>query len=294
MDEEVSLPQAKESVKKLFKGRHILIATMHGKEKVLAPKLTGKLGVIVSTPEDFNSDSFGTFSGEIERNGSPVEAAMQKCVAAFQLTGIPLVLASEGSFGPHPAIGFIPSDEEIILLKDFENNFEIKAKTLSTDTNFCAQYCSNKKEAQAFLDKASFPSHAVIIRKEKEDASHIVKGIDNAEKFWQLFDEFINRYGKFYAETDMRAMYNPTRMKVIEETADKLIKKILSTCPQCDTPGFDVIDYRDGLRCSLCGTPTRSTLAYIYGCTQCNYKEEKLYPKGKEKEDPMYCDVCNP
>ncbi|RTY96888.1 hypothetical protein EKL98_16285, partial [Flavobacterium bomense] len=97
-----------------------------------------------------------------------------------------------------------------------------------------------------------------------------------------------------YIETDMRAMYNPTRMKVIEKAAFKLVDKIKSLCPKCRTPGFGIIDRREGLPCQQCHFPTRSTLSHIYSCQKCSYKKEEKYPNGKQTEDPMYCDICNP
>lgn len=45
-----------------------------------------------------------------------------------------------------------------------------------------------------------------------------------------------------YAETGMKALYNPTRMTVIEKAIKKLIDKINSCCPQCNIPGFGITD----------------------------------------------------
>ena len=92
----------------------------------------------------------------------------------------------------------------------------------------------------------------------------------------------------------MRAMYNPTRRKVIEIATNKLIEKIKTTCPVCKTPGFGIIGVKEGLPCSACKAPTRSVLSHIYGCQKCNYEDYKVYPYDKTEEDPMYCDQCNP
>lgn len=122
----------------------------------------------------------------------------------------------------------------------------------------------------------------------------MVKGITSNEKLSNTFNHFISIYGKAYAETDMRAMFNPTRMKVIEKAAQKLAAKINTLCPQCKTPGFDVTDVRQGLPCEYCNFPTRSTLSHIYSCKKCSYKNEVNYPHGKLTEEPMFCDLCNP
>lgn len=95
-------------------------------------------------------------------------------------------------------------------------------------------------------------------------------------------------------ETDMRAMFNPTRMKVIETATHKLVDKIKSCCPQCNTPGFGITDRKEGLPCSLCGSPTHSTLCYLYTCQHCGFIKEEMYPNHKTAEDPGCCALCNP
>ena len=59
----------------MFKGRKLLIATMHKKEMAIAPILEKALGVKCVLPENFNSDLLGTFSGEIERKDDPLLTA---------------------------------------------------------------------------------------------------------------------------------------------------------------------------------------------------------------------------
>jgi len=92
----------------------------------------------------------------------------------------------------------------------------------------------------------------------------------------------------------MRAMHNPTRQKVIHEATTKLVKTINSTCPNCSLPGFDVKIAKARLPCKMCGSPTKSTLSFVYECQKCEYTAEVKYPHGKEHEEPMYCNYCNP
>jgi hypothetical protein len=89
-------------------------------------------------------------------------------------------------------------------------------------------------------------------------------------------------------------MFNPTRMEVIKKAAEKLVEKIKSACPVCQMPGFVISQAKRGLECSLCGSPTNSTLSYLYQCQHCNFTKEEMYPNKKTAEDPMYCDYCNP
>lgn len=283
-----------ENIKEVFAGRKLVIATMHGKELVLAPLFAEALGVEIVLPDALNTDVFGTFTGEVERTLAPIDAAVIKCKTAIEQTGCDLAVANEGSFGPHPFIGFVTSDEELVVLVDAQCHLQIVAKELSTETNFDGRQCHSFAQVKAFAGQVHFPRHGLIIRKEKDSTSPIIKGITEWDVLEKEASAFIQTYGQVFVETDMRAMYNPSRMKVIEAAGKKLIAKIFSTCPQCHAPGYDVVDYVSGLPCSNCGTPTRSTLAYLYKCNNCNFEEKKMFPYGKETEDPMYCDVCNP
>jgi hypothetical protein len=278
----------------LFNNRPLVIATMHGKESVIAPLLEQNLGVRAFVPKTLNTDQWGTFSGEVERTLDPLAAARVKCLAACEQTGATLAVASEGSFGPHPTLGFVPADEEILLFVDLENSLEIWSREISTATNFGAKSCSSLTEALRFAENADFPEHGLIIRGQAGDTQDIVKGIHQKEELIQLIQQRLDASGQVYLETDMRAMHNPSRMVVIKTAAEKLIEKIRSACPDCATPGFAVVDAEPGLPCAWCGAPTRSTLSWRYCCSHCGHEERRRFPQGKETEDPGFCDYCNP
>ncbi len=278
----------------MFKGRNLLIATKHEKEKVIAPILEKELGVKCFVPLNLDTDELGTFTGEVERKDDPITTARKKCLLAMEITGCDLAIASEGSFGPHPSFFFVHADDEILLFIDKKNDLEIVLREISTETNFNGSEIKTVIELQEFAENSKFPSHGLILRKANNDFSDIVKGITNIEKLNNTFNYFISSYGRAFVETDMRAMYNPTRMNVIEKASTQLAKKINSLCPSCNIPGFGITDSKKGLPCDLCNFPTRSTLSYLYTCQKCNYTEEELYPNGQQKEDPMYCDICNP
>lgn len=278
----------------LFQNRKILVATKHQKEKVIAPILEKELGVRCFVDETFDSDVFGTFTGEVERKLDPLSTARAKCLHAMQANNCDLGVASEGSFGPHPSMFFVSADDELLVLIDLKNNLELVARELSTNTNFNAKEIHSEEELFDFAQSIGFPFHALILRKSKEDNSEIHKGISDSSVLRATFEQLMLKYNSVYAETDMRAMNNPTRMKVIERAAEKLAKKVKSTCPQCQMPGFDVTDAKKGLKCGLCGLPTNSPISYIYRCSHCNFWREEMYPDNKTTEDPTYCDHCNP
>jgi hypothetical protein len=127
---------------KLFNNRAVLIATKHHKEKVIAPLLQAHFNMTTAVPPDFDTDNFGTFSGEIERKNGALETLRQKCVAAMNQYGYDLGIASEGSFGPHPTLFFGHADDELLVIIDKKNNLEIIAREVSLDTNFNSETIS--------------------------------------------------------------------------------------------------------------------------------------------------------
>lgn len=278
----------------MFENRTLLIATMHGKEKVIAPLLERHLGVRCIVPDVIDTDLLGAFSGETERVDDPLTTARNKCKMALSNSDCDLAVASEGSFGPHPSVFFVPADEEILMLYDQKNELEVVVSELSTETNFAGAEIESEQALKAFAEEVSFPSHALILKTKKDVFQPLKKGISDWETLMETYHQFVEQYGAVYAETDMRAMHNPTRMGVIEKATKRLVEKLLSCCPKCHTPGYGVAEAKQGLPCESCGTPTRSTLSFIYRCQRCGHSDEIYFPHTKKTENPMYCDVCNP
>lgn len=278
----------------MFEERVLVVATMHGKEKILGPLAEKELGVKVIIPANINTDEFGTFTGEKPRIKSPIETAREKAEAAMKLTGCDLAIASEGSFGPHPILGIVPANEEWLLFTDKKNQLEIIIRELSTETNYNSQICRNIEELMAFAKSAGFPEHGLIIRSKNHGTEPIQKGIQEENILRSVAKLFIEKESEFIVETDMRSMMNPMRRKVIVSAGEKLMKKLKSTCPSCHFPGFDVEEVLSGLPCSQCSLPGRSPLTYILRCKKCGYENRKDFPHEKTTEDPMYCDYCNP
>jgi len=279
---------------RLFVNRSLLIATKHGKEDIMQPLLERYLGVVVSQKNKFDTDTLGTFSGEIPRTLVPLEALREKCNQAYLLHGIDLVVATEGSFGPHPHYFFVPAHEEFVMLKDFKNDWEVTVKVLKMETNFKQESITFEDELLAFCDCVQFPSHAIILRPFQNKSEGIIKGIKDRKRALNAFNFLMKEYGHVVVETDMRAHMNPTRMRIIGEATQQLIDKCHSYCPSCGWPGYDVVSHESGLPCQLCKTPTASTMKWIYVCQKCQHQSEKYYPNGKYFEDPMYCSTCNP
>jgi hypothetical protein len=284
-------------IKSLFTNRVAILATMHQKERVMAPLLE-ELGMKVVVPDNFNTDIYGTFTREIKRPGTQIEAARIKAEKVLEVTGETLAVASEGSFVPHPSLPYISSNREIVVLIDKQNDLEIIGEEFSIDTNHSYQTISSIDEAYIFANKVGFPQHGLIVmfKQNPIDNSKVFKGITTEDKLAEAVNFVLNNSatGKAHIETDMRAMYNPTRMKNIEKATRNLITKINSLCPQCSAPGFDIRERVQGLPCELCYAPTLLTKSVIFQCKKCGHREDKLYPDGAEFADPSQCMYCNP
>ena len=277
-----------------FKNRTLLIATNHHKDMVLAPIFEKYLFVKCVSSNQINTDKFGTFSGEVERANTAEITLREKSEYAYKETNIDLVLTSEGSFGPHPMIPFSTINEEWLLLKDYKNNIEIKEKQISINTNFSNKKIASTTDIIEFAKQIGFPKHAIIFRDSTSNSKKIVKGIHRLYDLKKYYNEFKNEFGSFSAETDMRAMYNPTRMYEIYKLGLKLLNKIVSLCPKCEFPGFGITNLTFGLPCEICLMPSKSILSQIFECRACQFQLEQMYPNGKKYEEPMYCEYCNP
>ncbi|WP_204139045.1 DUF6671 family protein [Halomicronema sp. CCY15110] len=281
-----------------FAGRQVVIATMHGKELAIAPPLQSSLGVSTHVPSDFNTDRFGTFTRDVKRPADQLATARLKAQAALALTGGELAIASEGSFGPHPDIPFVPCDRELVLLLDQKHDLEIVGQAISTQTNYRSQTIRSVEEAFAFAQAIGFPEHGLVVMPTAESAptAAIAKGIVTAAALTAAVETAIASAttSTAHIETDMRAHFNPTRMKVIAEATADLVQVINQRCPSCQCPGFHIVRRNPGLPCAWCRTPTLLTLSMTYRCQRCDFDQVATYPDGQQTADPGNCPYCNP
>jgi hypothetical protein len=164
-----------------YAGQCAAIATIHGKESVVAPIMAQWFGLRLERADGIDTDALGTFSGEIERKGSMLDAARAKARLAIERTGARFGLGSEGAFGPHPLLPILSSGLEMMVLIDSDSNNEITVHR-RTRTNYDSTLASPGMDLSDFFRRAGFPEHAVIVRPEKSDErSAVVKGIVERE-----------------------------------------------------------------------------------------------------------------
>lgn len=274
-----------------------VLATMHGKERVIAPLLGRALGLRVMPSSGIDTDRFGTFSREVERTGSQLDAARAKIAAAFAAApDATVALASEGSFGPHPFVPFVPLAREIVVLADRARGLELIGHHAGLDTNFSHTVVSDVEAALAFADRVHFPKHGLIVIgcRDGQPAPELglFKDLRNTIDLTEAVKSVIGAYGNALIETDMRAHRNPTRMRAIRRATLDLVRRYLSPCPACAAPGFAVSERLPGLPCSWCGGPTLAIRAEVKSCIACAHKAE--LPVAALSADPAHCGDCNP
>lgn len=246
-----------------------------------------------------DTDAMGTFSGEVERVGSALECARRKCLIALDILGskVEYCLASEGSFGPHPFIPFLPCDQEILYFIDRRREFHLHMTYMSEKTNYQMKSVSSFEELTTFAEAAQFPTHALIIRSDDPSQKTLIyKGIHTQEALVEAFAEALlhSRDKKVWVETDMRAQHNPTRMSVIGELATKLATRLATACPTCHAPGWGRVNAEKGLRCEYCDQETEMIAHEAYGCVLCQHTETKPRADGLKTAPQQYCNWCNP
>ena len=109
----------------LYRNQRVVLLTQHGKGSIIGPVLGSTIGCRVETVTGFDTDLLGTFTRDIPRQGTQIEAARCKARIGMELSGCPRSLASEGAFVADPMAGILPWNIEIIVFIDAELDLEI-------------------------------------------------------------------------------------------------------------------------------------------------------------------------
>lgn len=281
----------------IYQNDRACLATMHGKEKVIAPLAERFLGLRLEVVTGLDTDAFGTFSRDIERSGSQLDAARAKIAAAYELMPeIQIGLASEGSFGPHPFIPFCSLAREIVVLDDRKTGLELNGHYASLDANFSHLIVSDVAAGHDFAERVGFPDQGIIVMgcRDGQPAHDIalIKDVRSSDELTLALASLVTETGSAYVETDMRAHRNLRRMRAIKRATIDLIRRARSGCPACSWPGYAVTERLPGLPCSWCSEPTLLTRAEIMSCLRCELRIER--PVAATEADPANCGECNP
>lgn len=277
----------------MYEYAKILIATQHKKEDAIRKPFEEILRAEIHVPESFNTDDYGTFSGEKKRIGTAYDTVIKKAKDAMSLFNYDYVIASEGSFGPHPLYYFLPADIELLAFIDRENDITVIESEITNETNFSHLDIEKNNDYNQFLSKVKFGSHGLII-KSTENNTILAKGVTERNELESILKSSFVTYEKIRLETDMRAMMNPTRMKAINSLAEKLASRIKSTCSYCRAPGFGPTSVCGNLPCEDCELDTDLYQYRVLSCIKCDHTELKPRDDGLRKAEAKHCPYCNP
>lgn len=277
-----------------YRGARIALLTQHGKEALVGPVLADALGARVERVGGFDTDRLGTFTREIPRAGTQLEAARRKARIGMELSGLPVGLASEGAFGADPFAGLLPWDVELLVLVDDRAGMEVTAMAQG-QARSAHRRAGSWGEAEAFAREAGFPEHALVLRPEGLADAPIRKGLQRWPDLEAAFAEALEASpgGAVLLENELRAHLNPTRQEVIRQASRDLAARLASPCPACGAPGFWTVERIPGRPCGACGAPTAEPAAEVRGCVRCDHRDTR--PLDPERPaDPGRCDFCNP
>jgi hypothetical protein len=266
---------------------------MHRKEEWLNPIFDAAWGCALKPVPGIDTDILGTFSGEVPRPGDvPTTLRRKVALAADRHPEAEVVVATEGSFGPDPVLGWIPLHEEVLLWAWPHAGAELWVTHRSHDTNFSACSESDWGAVRQWAERVGFPAAHLILR--RGDGVVLAKGLRNWTELEGLWRETSAAYGVPSLETDMRADRNPRRQEALRELARKTVESMHALCPSCGFPGFVPRPASPGAPCRACGAPTRLPAELRAECRQCHAAQSLASPHQLQGVDPGQCDRCNP
>lgn len=279
---------------------NVSLITKHQKAEFIGKTLSDALGWQLTEISAFDTDSLGTFSGEIERNRSAEECAIYKAQLAVDQGGA-FGLGSEGSFAPDPW-GMMTINQELLACVDQQLGLvavgvasqpvDIDVASISCDS---LQQCDNDKSIAQFIEALPQGQAAILACKDEQGrVLDAIKGLDGAAQIYAALNQISANCDGSLIELsyDLRAMHCPQRQQTLVAAAVDLARRMNSRCPKCQTPNFVDKQTELGLPCELCGQPTAQIIASIARCDSCGFTHRTEV--ADTKASAVHCQFCNP
>lgn len=267
------------------------LLTKHQKLALIAPALA-EAGINIELTEAFDTDRLGTFSAEVPRTLSPLDCVKAKAKLAAELTGLPLGIGSEGSFGGGPAPGLLNWDDELLCLFDSTRQQYVIASS-SGPVALSDLQADTLEKIYTHIDQ-----HPVAQGWICHHSQGMLKGLSGRQALEQALQQadLVQPCGKLREVVrltpDFRAHLCPARQDYIQQAARQLADRLRSHCPHCTAPDFWRKKAEAGLPCSACHYPTQRVKHYIKACDCCSYTEVEA--AAELSADPGHCPLCNP
>jgi hypothetical protein len=172
---------------KPYAGLKASLLTQHGKESVICPQLFDSNGLEVVHVSSYDTDNLGTFTRDIPRYGSQIDAARKKARVGMELSGLLLGIASEGAFDNDPYTGMFSWNYELVILIDDIRKIEIVG-FFGGLAQSASRQVSSWDEVNDFLSVAKFTTHQLVIRPDDEHHPECRKGVKDLETLKKTFD----------------------------------------------------------------------------------------------------------
>ena len=212
----------------LYQATPVAFLTQHGKETLLRSPLENALGCQLLHTDGYDTDLLGTFTDEIGRCGSQLEAARRKATIGMELLHTSVGIGSEGAFGPDPFSGLSAWDIEVVVWLDRSRQLEVVG--MAQDFAMNQQRTVHTVEAlMQFAQEAGFPAHHLLVHPGGAAPGQVRKGIRDTATLQAAFVEALAAspgQGVVVAN-DLRAFCNPTRQAVIGRAAADLVHKLM-------------------------------------------------------------------
>jgi hypothetical protein len=276
---------------RIYENLTVTFSTMHGKHHLAQPAFAEILGATVTAPAGLNTDTFGTFSGEIARRLDALAAARAKARRGMRLARNPRGLASEGSFSA--SFGSLLEHHELLLFIDDTRGIELVEEHVELTSIPAGHDVDAAVDVVHLAHDMGFPENGVVLVGERRRHRTVVKDVADEAHLVAATAALVNsKVSRVRMTPDHRAHRAPYRAAVIRSLSDRMAHRIATPCPQCSCPGFGVTDSAPGLPCETCEFPTDAIRADVSSCCRCSFRE--YHPRTEVSASALWCRWCNP
>jgi hypothetical protein len=264
----------------------LVLATHHHKGRIIAP-VAEAFGWRLDEC-DVDTDTLGTFSGEVPRHHSPLDSARRKAELAPS-DDHAWRAASEGSVS-RAWWGGVRDEELVVALAPGASVFVV-GRAVGTATRAVALSVSpgtwNDEIDDAVVHALEGGHHLIATR----GPQVLGKGLATSDEVRELC---LCRDGAepTLLETDFRAHLCPSRATVIADAARDLLTRLTTRCPDCAQVGVGPVAIIIGRPCAWCGAATDEPRGTTWACPWCRWRDDRI--DDERPVDPGRCPRCNP
>ncbi len=232
--------------------------------------------------------------------GRRVRSSSAKPASAWRRRVYPLGSPAKAVFVPMPNCRLVSAVTNLLRLSMTKRESS-SSKTFSRWKPILPTQRRRIPARSAFLEKVGFPAHGLIavpndrikvghddrIRLVLEDVPNqqVFKGIHTPAELDRVVQQCaaLSADGLAHVETDMRAHFNPTRMRAIGVLAEQLGRRLARTCPDCGAPGWGRIHAR-------WETPTNDVpfvADETLGCAHCGHRQAAAPPSDSDQRQAI-------